>query len=256
MDIWKWPSAVKCWVKKQFPPKILAGKCGADTIGKEKDKLPQKNISHMEANLQRQEIENAKIVPHFTRKHFGYNEVGTVSAALRNDENVLVFDGKLRARVQILSMQSDGKEIPENNFSAYMEWSPKELDFSGGESFFSFKTFQKNFSARAQIIYTITLADGSTIEKSSEEFRVGASEEFLQVKILGADNRELHALYGDNNDVAFIEVAKKVSVTDPEQKLSSYTITIVDDITGEKIIDEKPVSSDRYEIPEAVRRNL
>ncbi len=29
----QWPSAIICWIKAQFPPRILAGSCGPSTIG-------------------------------------------------------------------------------------------------------------------------------------------------------------------------------------------------------------------------------
>lgn len=33
MPIAQWPSAIMCWIKAQFPPKITAGSCSPTKIG-------------------------------------------------------------------------------------------------------------------------------------------------------------------------------------------------------------------------------
>lgn len=254
----KWPSAVQCWIKNQLPPKILAGSCGPNTIGKHKHQLPTLNISHASESEQESIIrsENTKVLPQFARKHLGYRETGNVSVSLQNDKNTIAFDSKVTARVKVLSLESDGKSIPVDQYSAFFRFNPPNLIFTGDKSHFSWETFDKNFHATAQIIYTIVLKDGKIIEKESAPFTIAASSEFLDIALSDVTGKPLVSLYADNNKENVVSVIKKKNAIDDGTMISDYTLDIVDDITGEKLVQNGQIVNGKFSIPDSIAKNM
>lgn len=112
VELQKWPAAVQCWMKAQTPPKITPGQCGGATIGynhsKEKDAvlLQSKSIEEQKGLL-----DSAKIIPHFSRKNLSYNDSISFSSSLQNDTTVITPVDGTRAKLEIIAVTSEGKEI-------------------------------------------------------------------------------------------------------------------------------------------------
>lgn len=88
VSLFKWPSAIKCWIKSQFPPKILAGRCGGNTIGFDytAEKSTQ-NLPNSDVTAQKIALEKARVIPHFSQKYISHYSQMEFSASLQTDES-------------------------------------------------------------------------------------------------------------------------------------------------------------------------
>ena len=119
VSIFKWPSAIMCWIKAQLPPKISAGKCGGNTIGYNPSASKPRNDASYSDTLTGQlaALEGARVIPHLDRVYLTPGESLTIHADLQNDAHILTPPVGTTARFVVKKATlEDGSVIPQDQY--------------------------------------------------------------------------------------------------------------------------------------------
>lgn len=236
VDLFKWPSAIQCWIKTQIPVKIHAGQCGGDTIGHDNSSSkPRENISSL-GNIeeQKEKLKTARVVGHFARKHTSHHSSLDFSTSLQTDAARLQSADGSFARLEIISATSAGQSIKPEDYKNFFEYSSSDIPLTS-EPKFIITTKDKNFSLTFKVVYSMRLLDGSVEKISSENFVVTASSEFLDANISSEKNNFVTVVTADASEKFFLNIFRKKNITDSGTPENNFSIKIFDDLTNREI---------------------
>ncbi len=217
--MFKWPSAVQCWIKSQIPVKISAGQCGGDTIGYDNSSLkPAENIPTTDVAAQKASIAQAKVIPHFSRKHISYHSSIDFSTSLQTDTARINPTNNSVARLEIISVTSGGKNISPEKYNEYFSYNSSDIPLTSGNPNFIITAKDKNFTLTARVAYDIRLTDGTIEKKFSENFVLTASSEYLDAYLSTDKSSNIVAITADSDEKIFINILRKKSLTDAGAK--------------------------------------
>lgn len=238
VELFQWPSAVKCWIKTQIPVKIGAGQCGGDTIGYDPTaSKPVQNIPNSEdISVQKAAIADAEVIPHFSRKHISHFSSLDFYSSLQTDSARIQPTNNSRARLEIISVTSGGETISPEKYSEYFSYNASDVPLHSSQSQFIVTAKDKNFSLTARVVYDIRLSDGSIEKKFSKNFTLTASSEYLDANISTENGTNLVAVTADSDEKIFVNILRKKSLTDVGVAESDFEMTIFDDLNNYEII--------------------
>ena len=103
----QWPGAIMCWIRAQFPPRILAGSCGPSTIGLESPSSqspisPGQSIV-TDTGALTQFYSGSQIIPHLPRSSMGLRESISIDLRIIKNNTPLGILPGTEAHMEIIS---------------------------------------------------------------------------------------------------------------------------------------------------------
>ena len=107
MPLAQWPGAIMCWIKAQFPPRILAGSCGPSTIGlaspSSRPLLSPGQSIVTDTGALTQFYSGSQLIPHLPRSSIGLRDSIVVDLHLLKDNIPLGTLPNTEAHLEIVS---------------------------------------------------------------------------------------------------------------------------------------------------------
>ena len=131
-----------CWIKAQFPPKILAGSCGPTTIGITgtnadgsvvSDGAGSLPVSNIPVNIVNNTVglqaffTGGSLIAHMPRSSMQLQDSISIDLSLQKNNTILSTPLGSRAYLEIVSIKSNGANIEKTKFDQYITIAPSEV---------------------------------------------------------------------------------------------------------------------------------
>ena len=240
-----------------MPPKISAGQCGTTTIGlNHSTRKNLKNFSDAEGvGTQKSILSGVKVISHFPQTTVSYFDSISFSSSLQNDAEIIVPQDGATARVEIISVESNGKKIDKADYENYFSISEEETSVAHTTPSFLFTSHDKPVSVTAKIVYKIPLLDGSIQEKFSENFVLTVNSAFLSATLAKKSGEPLTKISLTDSDEVILKVLKKENISDDGKISENFSADIFDDISGEVVVKNISGRNGILTLPASVIKN-
>ncbi|MBC7503535.1 VCBS repeat-containing protein [Candidatus Gracilibacteria bacterium] len=183
----QWPSAIMCWIKAQFPPRILAGSCGPSTIGLDPPRTsplvsPGDSLA-TDTGALTVFYAGSRLIPHLPRSSMQLSDSITVDFTLQKADTILGSLPGTTAYLEIISGTSGGKKIEKSDLQNYLDISPSNLTV--GEKGANFVLISRSIAANLSLraYYILPLAGGGEIRIDSTPFQIQITPEYYSLRL-------------------------------------------------------------------------
>lgn len=119
-----------CWIKTQFPPRILAGSCGPSTIGiaslgTTPSQSPSLAISTSSTALAAF-FAGSRVIPHLPRTSLQLRDTLSIDVDLQKNNTTLTALPDTTAHLEIVSMNAGRASIAAFKFGDYVTIAPDQ----------------------------------------------------------------------------------------------------------------------------------
>lgn len=179
VNIFEWLPAIWCWMQSLLPPRILAGSCGGNTIGKDsgdgmsiKTPPPAYSASGL---LMKSFYEWASLNYSLERTSMSFADVLPVEIRLIKDGSLLEVPAE--AQVSVKPVQNLGSE--------YFSITPEMAGMTDGIARFLLSSGEKVANVVLEASIRIPLPGGEYYTITSNRFTVRVTDEYLEVNPAG-----------------------------------------------------------------------
>ncbi|MBX9808982.1 hypothetical protein K2X92_01155, partial [Candidatus Gracilibacteria bacterium] len=183
----QWPSAIMCWIKAQFPPRIIAGACGPITIGLESPfsqplSTPSQAVS-ANTNALIAFYSGAQLVPHISRSSLQLSDSISIDINLRKGDRHLVTPVDTVGKLEIVRINSMGQVVPNSKYNEYVSIAPDTVTVGEKGANFIFSSLGKESTVTLRSTYVSQLPNGSEMKMTSSEFQLNISPEYYLISL-------------------------------------------------------------------------
>ncbi len=259
VPLFQWPSAIMCWIKAQFPPKILAGSCSPTQIGisspdKKVHNAPPDKIATDSVALT-SFYAGWQLIASLPRSSMTLNESITVALNLQKNNAVLDVIPNTVAHLEVIWGIVWWSSIPISELSKYLNITPNVITV--GEKWASFILESQGLPAVLSLkwYYIQTLPDGTELRIDSSEFQIRVSPEYFSLLL------EQSGLSITNIDVTtpnpvFLKTQKVLESGTSINIDTPVSISIIDDVTGNAVYSLTSFNPSRDPLPLDVTKKI
>jgi hypothetical protein len=232
----QWPAAIMCWIKAQFPPRILAGSCGPSSIGitspnVTESQSPSISISSNSIALTAF-FAGSRVIPHLPRTSLQLRDTIAIDLDLQKNNTLLNALPDTTAHLEIVSLNAGGANIASSKFADYISIAPEQSLVWEKWAKFLIESLGKEAIVRLRSYYIIPLPDNSELRINSEEFQVRITPEYYSISVdqVGSDTWDIDIT---SSEKVILNIKKILKNSTSIVTKESVTLEIFDDISGD-----------------------
>lgn len=259
VPIAQWPSAIMCWIKAQFPPKISAGSCSPTKIGISTSNntvhiSPPDQIKYDSVALA-WFYAGSQLIPSLPRSSMNLNENITVNVSLQKNNSLVDVLPNTVAHLEVIWWVAWWNKIPSSELSKYLNISPSTIIV--WENWANFNVGSQGLPAVLTLksYYIQTLPDWTEVRIDSGEFQLRISPEYFSM-VLEEGWSTITNIDATSPNSVFLKTQKILENSSSVTIDTSVKITIIDDVSGNTVYSLASFNPSRDPLPLDVTKKI
>jgi hypothetical protein len=260
VDIFQWPAAILCWIGTLLPPRIIAGSCGANTIGQDSNSsapllAPPAGYSSDDKKTQ-DFYDGWKLVYSAERSGMSLRDSLQVGYTYTKSGSRLILPFGSQMKLEVISLlDAQWESVSSDRWSQYFDISPSLLQTTGPGGNFLITSKEEKSTLQVQSVLKILLPGWTFFEKKSDPFTVRINSEYLQIV---PQNNSWSVTSIDVTEPS--KVTLYTSVVDGSWTISEsqypMKLTVIDDVSETVVQSGIVIPSPAYALPDIYTKNI
>jgi hypothetical protein len=256
--LFKWPSAIQCWIKSLLPVRIKPGSCGGNTIWI--DKIPISTKSAPPAILRDSTklgefYQQGKLVFTIPRTAIEPGANTEIQYHLDHDGTLVSLPTHAHVELKVTSITSDGKTLLASEYAKFLEIANPDAPYTEKGSSFLVSSVGPLGSAKISATLTIPLPDGTKVTIKNTDLTLRVTDEYIDITP-ALDGIPTATIDTTSTGTLNLIFTPKRGTGETISSQWPYTLTIADDVDGRVLAQSIVITGETYTLPDSYRDEI